>query len=72
MQRTNRVGYLHVAANYEEATAFSILRNHAVRFYGAGFASTASYFAYSDDEDEDDTEVNEDGDDPLLELEPGR
>jgi hypothetical protein len=53
-------GWLIPRADYIATNEFfSILRQHAVRFYSDGLAPTASYFDYSDDSDEEADESDE-------------
>ncbi len=50
---------------------FSILRNHGVRFYGAGLAPTASFFMYSEDDEVDSSDVEVGELPPNFPLLPG-
>ena len=46
-------GWLPARSDYVGAdNFFSILRDHGVRFYGAGFVPTASFFVYAEDEED--------------------
>jgi hypothetical protein len=53
--------WLTARTDYIDANEFfSILRQHAVRFYSDGLAPTASFFSYSEDSDDESDEMPDD------------